>query len=171
MAQKRPQNRSNDRNRNRMGNKKRRVYDQSRDTRRMPSQNAENRRPNGGNVGYPGAVEFPTRRQNNSGQRNHEQRSPSRPNNAGRSNNSIEFPNRTAHRPQNGQNKSGDPAQGRSGKSPEITLHAIRAMLWEIAPAAGMLHGSKDSSRTDGFARRRRPCRILPVGSGKRNAG
>lgn len=118
MAQKRPQNRSNDRNRNRMGNKKRRVYDQSRDTRRMPSQNAENRRPNGGNVGYPGAVEFPTRRQNNSGQRNHEQRSPSRPNNAGRSNNSIEFPNRTAHRPQNGQNKSGDPAQGRSGKSP-----------------------------------------------------
>ncbi len=110
MAQKHPQNRTK--------NKKRRAYDQNRDTRRTPSQNAENRRPTGGNVGYPGAVEFPTRRQNGSGQRNHEQRSPNRPNSAGRMNNSIEFPTRTAHRPQNGQNKSGDPAQGRSGQRP-----------------------------------------------------
>lgn len=87
------QNRNRNKNRNRTNAQKRRAYDQNRDNlRRTPSQNPQNRRPANSSYGYPEAVEFPTRRQNSSGQRNDPSRNPNGYNNTGRRNNSIEFP-------------------------------------------------------------------------------
>ena len=101
MSQNRTQNRAA-RNGNRPNGKKRRAYDQNKDNmRRTPPQGTQNRRSANSNYGYQEAVEFPTRRQNNPGQRTSSRPRPAQ--NAGRSGNSIEFPTQTAHRPQNGQ--------------------------------------------------------------------
>ncbi len=108
------QNRNRPNNRNRTGGQKRRAYDQNRDNlRRTSPQNSQNRRPSNSNYGYQETVEFPTRRQSSSGQRN-----PNGYSNAGRRNNSIEFPTQTARRPQNGQNRPNNAAQSRNGQRP-----------------------------------------------------
>ena len=87
------QNRNRNNSRNRTNAQNRRAYDQNRDNlRRTPSQNPQNRRPANSSYGYPETVEFPTRRQNSSGQRNAPSRNPNGYNNTGRRNNSIEFP-------------------------------------------------------------------------------
>ncbi len=123
------QNRNRNPNRNRTNGQKRRAYDQNRDTpRRTPSQNPQSRRPAISNYGYPDAVEFPTRRQNSSGQRNDPSRTPNGYTNAnaGRRNNSIEFPTgQTGPRPNRqstaaNRNRSGqrNPNRGNTARYP-----------------------------------------------------
>ncbi len=138
------QNRNRNHNSNRTSGSKRRAYDQNRDNlRRTPSQNPQNRRPANSSYGYPETVEFPTRRQNSSGQRNDPSRNPNGYNNTGRRNNSIEFPtgqtgnrrprnNRNAPRQQpNGrlrptQATMQDPARRERKKKRRMTRAAIR---------------------------------------------
>ena len=137
------QNRNRNNNRNRTGGSKHRAYDQNRDNlRRTPSQNPQNRRPANSSYGYPETVEFPTRRQNNSGQRNDPSRNPNGYTNVntGRRNNSIEFPtgqtgNRrpqqgtAANRNRNGQRPRNNTAQypGRAaGNRPRNSRNAQR---------------------------------------------
>ena len=135
------QNRNQNKNRNRTGSSKRRAYDQNRDNlRRTPSQNQQNRRPANSSYGYPEAVEFPTRRQNSSGQRNAPSRNPNGYNNTGRRNNSIEFPTgqtgtrrpqqgTAANRNRNGQRPRNNTAQypgNAAGNRPRNSRNAPR---------------------------------------------
>lgn len=135
------QNRNRNHNSNRTSGSKRRAYDQNRDNlRRTPSQNPQNRRPANSSYGYPETVEFPTRRQNSSGQRNDPSRNPNGYNNTGRRNNSIEFPtgqtgNRrpqqgtAANRSRNGQRPRNNTAQypgNAAGSRPRNNRNAPR---------------------------------------------